>query len=705
MIRFDKIIIKGYKSYQTETTFEFANSGMWFFHGENGVGKTNLIEALGWCLTGKTFKGLLVDQVINWTQPKNGVSVILYFSVVSSSDDSASQYRITRARKGRRPTLEIAQKRSKQFRKIGTEDPQAVIDELIGLTWEELLASVIYHAEDFQSFIESGAEERQRFLEHIFQLDRFDDAQKIAIDKRREAKRVRDDVKIGLLSVQSTLTDAEGRVEVQKNKHDEYEHNRSNRLSEINNVLQQLHRLSADHENVRSAWKKKEESEAKIEEAQKSLSAAIANKHETEKKRNEAIVEKNSQISDLQNECHEALQKKQNAQSSYQMQRQALESALTLKKSEKDHCETNVRNAFDVFKRAKQNYQKINSEDATCPQCGQTLPMHQQSDLLQNAGHEMMEAEERMKTLAHSLRTAASESDQAQATLDALLMQQPDVDVFDAQIQAVNEKISTLYEQVKNIKKEYGSKIEGINESIDDLYRIINEIQNSIVTPSITLEELEQTADKIKHQETLHESVSAETNPFAESHKAAVEFVEHQRTIVREHEQKSVKAEHDLEVASFLADVFKSKIKASVIQSIIPVLNFHVSTILNSLLPDFEISFDEHMSVKIIKDGSIEIENPKSLSTGQRASVNFTVCLAVYHTLRQVRGMAFNVTFFDELLDIGLDSQRQQIAFELLRGMGQAVYIVSHRDESDFVDFDGSVKVEMKNGTTTLETF
>jgi DNA repair exonuclease SbcCD ATPase subunit len=80
-IIFKSIRIKRFRSFQNEAAFEFdgAGTGLYFLKGKNetrelgsnGAGKSSILDALMWCLYGKTVQGLRNQDIVPWPTGSN----------------------------------------------------------------------------------------------------------------------------------------------------------------------------------------------------------------------------------------------------------------------------------------------------------------------------------------------------------------------------------------------------------------------------------------------------------------------------------------------------------------------------------------------------------------------------------------------------------------------------------------------------------
>ena len=114
--------------------------GIKAFVGRNGSGKTAVPEAIFWCLTGKTTKGVRVADIQNrFSPPDSSVEVAVDFVI------SNNRFRVKRSRTGDSPDLVLYSRPAdgdetnwSQYKAGSIRDTDTEISDLIGLTHEEL---------------------------------------------------------------------------------------------------------------------------------------------------------------------------------------------------------------------------------------------------------------------------------------------------------------------------------------------------------------------------------------------------------------------------------------------------------------------------------------------------------------------------------------------------------------------------------------
>jgi DNA repair exonuclease SbcCD ATPase subunit len=153
-IKLDRVKIENFGCFE-HLDFSFDNpTGFFLISGDNGTGKSTLMNAIMWCLYGRTARGAKAGKLLNRNQGK-GYSVILYF-------DS-----FTISRSWNPNSLKLSSQ-GNNFNEI----EQVALDEFLSLTVEQF-QNTIYCGQAAPGFVDLSAAEKLNFLSEVFNLDRW----------------------------------------------------------------------------------------------------------------------------------------------------------------------------------------------------------------------------------------------------------------------------------------------------------------------------------------------------------------------------------------------------------------------------------------------------------------------------------------------------------------------------------------------------
>jgi DNA repair protein SbcC/Rad50 len=172
--------------------------------GKNGVGKSSLLEAVGWALYGTRIVRTDKQDMRTQSMADNSVcSVELDFSY------GGQDYRIVRKIKGKNAAVEASLSRA------GAADPEAVqergvneyINNLLKLDYQSFLVSVFARQKELAALSSMQPEERRRSLVRLIGIDAIDAARERVRQDRKEQSKYLDGLRAGL----EDITVLEGR--------------------------------------------------------------------------------------------------------------------------------------------------------------------------------------------------------------------------------------------------------------------------------------------------------------------------------------------------------------------------------------------------------------------------------------------------------------------------------------------------------------
>ncbi|KAH6621144.1 hypothetical protein B0J18DRAFT_491466 [Chaetomium sp. MPI-SDFR-AT-0129] len=143
--------------------------GLTFLVGDNGSGKSTIVEAMVWCQFGQCIRsGLAANDVINDKAGKN-CSVTMEF---------ANGYAISRYRKHKteknRVVVSLHGEPQPQLEHAETRTTQAAINELLGTDYETYIRTVVLSHESAASFLNSTPTQRRELIEASLGLSMLD---------------------------------------------------------------------------------------------------------------------------------------------------------------------------------------------------------------------------------------------------------------------------------------------------------------------------------------------------------------------------------------------------------------------------------------------------------------------------------------------------------------------------------------------------
>jgi exonuclease SbcC len=169
------------------------DDGITLLYGPNGVGKSSLLQAIEWCLTGELpylsgpdFR--LEDAIVNLFHPDGKATVSLTLS------DGTRDIIVTRSRKRGRSTtrgksdLEV---RMPEGRVLRDEDAQAFLNRLLGFPPEDFPRTVYLHQEAIRALLSESPEERSRAIDELLGLGPLRELMEVLEERRKIPREIK----------------------------------------------------------------------------------------------------------------------------------------------------------------------------------------------------------------------------------------------------------------------------------------------------------------------------------------------------------------------------------------------------------------------------------------------------------------------------------------------------------------------------------
>jgi hypothetical protein len=316
----------------------------------------------------------------------------------------------------------------------------------------------------------------------------------------------------------------------------------------------------------------------------------------------------------------------------------------------------------------------------------------------------------REELVKHQVLAGARTSLEAQAASRLAALEQARAALVDAQGRYAAVPVPTLsreelkqHQVLASARAVLETQAQNLSYSMNQARVVLEDAQKKYVylpVPTMTREDAQA---KLFRAAALNSSVEAAeraVNPFLDSVRVSQGRESSLSAEVTEVGGR-LRKDRDLHpILDALVRAFDRDLPQTVLRQLLPRFNSYLQGYLDELLPACKLTFNEALQDNLVYEGQ-EVA-ARQLSTGQRARVNFAVCMATFSTMLWERGCITNVAFFDEVLDFGLDDAGQQEAFEQLKGMSMAVFIITHKATLN-EEFDSQyVAQRVESGFTQL---
>lgn len=164
-----------------ELNLSTMDDGVWFIEGNNGSGKSSLLEAITWCLFNRFLRtDMKASFAVNDVTKRNCRVVVKFENGYSIerfrkySDMDTVELTNTPARKGNGIRVYKDNVYMSEYERGSLRDSQLRLEQLLGIDFNTFSKSVIV-GESVFNFLSSDAKERREMIEHLLGLDQFDD--------------------------------------------------------------------------------------------------------------------------------------------------------------------------------------------------------------------------------------------------------------------------------------------------------------------------------------------------------------------------------------------------------------------------------------------------------------------------------------------------------------------------------------------------
>lgn len=174
--------IEGLYSYQSRQEIDFSKlteAHLFGIFGSVGSGKSSVLEAISFALYGKTDKLNKQDKIAYNMMNLKSNSLYIEFDFLIEQTDYKS---IVKCRRTPKNYSEIKPFERKFYKKVGKDFipiEQKEVHEAIGLSYENFKRTIIIPQGQFKEFLELGDAERTKMLKELFNLGKYDLADKL----------------------------------------------------------------------------------------------------------------------------------------------------------------------------------------------------------------------------------------------------------------------------------------------------------------------------------------------------------------------------------------------------------------------------------------------------------------------------------------------------------------------------------------------
>ena len=165
-MKFIKIKWKNFLSYGNNwTEINLDTKQIVTIHGKNGSGKSCIIDAFFYVLTGNTFRPKIKKaQIIN---NKNKKNCIVEINLLKGKNKFV-------IRRGIKPDIFEIEKNNEKLSEVSNvKDFQTILEQILNFNPKMLKNSVIMSSMDYKPFLKFNAQDKRYFIENLLNLNIF----------------------------------------------------------------------------------------------------------------------------------------------------------------------------------------------------------------------------------------------------------------------------------------------------------------------------------------------------------------------------------------------------------------------------------------------------------------------------------------------------------------------------------------------------
>jgi len=462
-MQFEQLSVTNFLSF-AQADFQLAGRGLLLIQGvnlenggasSNGSGKSSLVDAIFWCLFGKTARGISADDVVNDAAGKE-CRVLLVVK------DGSDEYVIARHRKHSKNKNRLTVIQNGKDITMGTDkQTQELVNKIVGSS-ESVFASSVYAGQEAMPDLPMRTDkELKALVEEAAGIDRLNEAHKLQRDKANLVKREVEQQQSEVEKLQTRLRD---------------EKNQLTRFEDTENQWRIDQKLKADRckENAKSYRDSYVAMNVSDLHAQKT---ALEEKLAQVRKRIESTDEERKKQAKLQWEANDA------------------DTKLRL-------AETYLKTAGEKVKTLKASLDGVDGlVGKPCGECGKPYAEHDLEDARSHRKKALTDAVEEFKRLKLELDAARDRSTSAQETLasfEAVMTSISEETRSESEIRSLIGNIDIELTKAGRLKMQIESEVENVKKAMAETSPYAEMIHDSNARITGLITEIDAAVEKLK---------------------------------------------------------------------------------------------------------------------------------------------------------------------------------------------------------------
>ncbi len=741
----DRIEFRNFLSFgNTWQTFVF-NKGMSLVRGidygtkkSNGSGKSSLVELLPFALFGQTIKDIKKNKISNWYN-NTKCEIKLYFTI---NDNEYYFYRSIK------PNKFIVYKNDELIPQLSNvRDFQIKINEdIIGMDFKTFSKLIYFSPNNTISILDAKKEQKRKFLESLFDLKEYSEMLRLCNpkikDQRSKVSIYENNLENILSNIESLKTDIRDSITVDIKPLRKDRSLFKLKLDGLNDIDIQFDQLKYDQTVSRVKTLTDDMvgfvSQKKDIDTQMSYEQKILDSYDIQSV-NEQHQQVDIKISTIQEDILSidiTDINKQSVDIKDKFEQIDLDIA-GIQENINKYTKLSYKLQSNI-ERTNDDIQNIDNKDRlgdidNCPLCRQ------------NIDHDM---------LYHYYL------DEKQSLLELQFTTQSSFDKVNVQLDKWDSKIKVLSDEKSILIKEYHDLLDKITdvEHLKDKLGVLQDYKNSLQDIDVITNKYNITYNKLKDLDTqllgvIHKITMTETDQDLASstlklmdinkikkekndndineltlqinnldarisdlekiQKKDEDRINKKRDAIVVYEGEADIIQKNIKKVNILIDYLEyikislkdENIKQYAISSLLPFLNKQTNYYLSESGFPYRVDIDGWLDVKI-KGFGVDDVGYSSLSGGERKSIDISIQFACNDMAALQASSIIDVGIYDEILDSSLDEQSLMPIINIIKikqqNMDLCVYVITHKNEINELDFDNYINIEKNNGFSKI---
>jgi DNA repair exonuclease SbcCD ATPase subunit len=644
----------------------------------NGSGKSSLLETIPFALFGSIHTEVKQSDIINWKNRK-GAEVELYFK---KGKDTYSVYRALKPNK-----FEINKNGKLIDPPSHVKYYQEQLEEILGFnksTFTKLIHSNINSSKPILSMKKA---EKRDFMEKMFCLEIYKKLNELANSK---LKGIKDKIRECELEIQAS---------------EKYIENMQISIKDMKKNIITVDTDELDKENEKIKQLKKQQV-GKIE---------IERYKEQYEKEKEELIEKEKLLSnintkiDILTKKYDKIEdilknksiKKVPTNEQINEKLKIIEDQVSLLSEEFDKYKSGVISLETQLKILKKQRNDVENNDV-CPTCGQDIP----HSVCMSFSEEIDKNESKLKYCETNLKQTRHLLEEEKAKL--IKLQKLEKTCIIARRD--NEDIQKSLEEKDVIERELRQLCE---LQVKTATRITS-LNLAIQTDRIEVKKyeerqelIEKLMNKISQLENDIKSAKQRNSEYRDLIKSNTEKMKEEESKISQWNNNISKSNDLMDYMNYIKDVCSDEnAKSLAISKLRPILVKETNSYLSDIGFNFYIDLDNWLNATI-KGPGISNGDYKSLSNGEKRTVDLALQNAFLIISRIQAGVLPNILIYDEVLDSSVDGNSLSKIMEIIRNREKednlSVFIISHRDDVSEIEPDNTYLVTKNKGYSKVE--